>query len=540
MGPPLAAAAGMLEKVSDSSQKLIIVLTDGKPNDLDAVRNITAQLKTKGIRLMFVHVGGYKKASNRVAPEVVLQELATAPAERNIIRLNSYDELLAATAYVLRHVLEVSKVVRRLKCTASVLPYRVVPNIDAIEGTEVMCPGWHCRKCNESCPIVHGQSEPWAPCDIRFASADAKVEKLPAKVEKLPAKVQKLPAKVEKLPLDVVYMVDSGASIGPHGFQKTKEFLIEAIQQFEMPAHQIGFIQFNDKSPFVDSAALTGDRAQIEAKIKAMKYETGVIKMASPQQYLHQATPLTAAVEMLEKVSRLSKKLLVVLTNRDPNDHEITARLKSKGIDLMFLHVGAFATPSSMREPATVPADRDVYLELAQLQLQNIELKKVFRTFELDKWRKTKLTQEKEVKFVDLQRDFEPEVNEQLKANLAQENELQEGASFVELCKDETSECQLYKYDEFEGRSQKKKIVQHQVPAQLPEDQVLAQIPESQFESQVAMLGIKGLEPWKLNQLQAAEREQWYKAKFTREQLQAKATLLRAQSTPSSPAMTGR
>jgi len=90
--------------------------------------------------------------------------------------------------------------------------------------------------------------------------------------------------------------------------------------------HRIGFVQFNDKSPVLDSAALTGDRAQIEAKIKAMKYDTGVIRMGSLQRYAHQENPLTVAAGMLEKVSRLSKRMLVVLTDRDPNDLDLSMR----------------------------------------------------------------------------------------------------------------------------------------------------------------------------------------------------------------------
>jgi len=236
--------------------------------------------------------------------------------------------------------------------------------------------------------------------------------------------------------------------------------------------------------------------------------------------------------------------------------------MKSKGIELMFLHVGAFVTPSRAREPATVPADRDVYLELAQLQLQTIELKKTFQTSKVDKGCKAEVTQEKEVKFVDLQEAFRQEVNEQLKANLAQRNELQEAVSFVELREDETSGSQLHRLRvELESRSQKEKFVQDQVPAlptqdqilaqipeshfdsqvaMLPKDTVLAQIPESHLESQVAMLEITRTETVKLTQLQADEREQWHRAKFTRDKLQAKAKFLRAQSAPSSPAMPGR
>merc|ERR1719428_1023896 len=178
MAPALVAAAEMLEEATRLSQKVIIILTDGDPNDLDAVREVTSELKTNGIRLIFVHVG-------HLATPAIMRELATTPIDRNVFHLSSYDELLAAASYILTQIVECSRWVRRMKFAASLAPYEVVPDIDAIKGYEIMCPGWGVHKCvkdintvfyDKDCfkdelywsfdslhPMVDPSAEPWSP-----------------------------------------------------------------------------------------------------------------------------------------------------------------------------------------------------------------------------------------------------------------------------------------------------------------------------------------------------------------------------------------
>jgi Mg-chelatase subunit ChlD/Ca2+-binding EF-hand superfamily protein len=472
MEPPLRAAGEMLEKVGSLSQKLIVVLTDGDPNDIDAVRDAVKVLKARGIRLMFVHIGTASTPS-------IMRELATEPAERNVIHLESYTKLVECASFVLKQVLEVSKWVRRVKCTMPVLGYQTVPNIDAIDGTEIMHSGWAFTECKDQAHwcwcwdpdknsiIVDPQVEPWDTCDIRPALPPPKLQPKPApKPEPQPPKpapkvatrdhvtqtdpmpapnpepqppkpgpkpapkvirdrdmqteirairdrdmqtdpmpvprpepkpepkpVKPVPVVKPKgcdaatqyeivkgrniesiqqtesilyaelmcgpqLPLDVVFVVDSSASVGEQDFHKATKFLMEVIQHFEMPAVCTGFIQFNDTVPFPDEAQVTGNRAQIEAKIKAMKYVVGETKMAPP---------LVAAAGMLrdaQKMNRSSQKLIIVLTDGDPNDldavRKVTSKIKDEGIRLVFVHVGDLATPEIMNELATVPTARNV------------------------------------------------------------------------------------------------------------------------------------------------------------------------------------
>eukprot|EP00746_Dinoflagellata_sp_MGD_P000245 gnl/MRDRNA2_/MRDRNA2_100439_c0_seq1.p1 gnl/MRDRNA2_/MRDRNA2_100439_c0~~gnl/MRDRNA2_/MRDRNA2_100439_c0_seq1.p1 ORF type:complete len:972 (+),score=138.16 gnl/MRDRNA2_/MRDRNA2_100439_c0_seq1:86-3001(+) len=147
MGPPLAHAAEMLEKLGSLTKKVIIVLTDGNPNDKVHVRTVAEQNKNKGIQMMFVLVGAR-------ASDSFVRELATTPAERNVIHWHSYRERQAAASAILAEILESEKWVRRMKCTVPLTPYKVVPDIDAITGTEVMC--W-----NGQHRIVHDGFEPW-------------------------------------------------------------------------------------------------------------------------------------------------------------------------------------------------------------------------------------------------------------------------------------------------------------------------------------------------------------------------------------------
>lgn len=513
MGPPLAAAAGMLEKVSSTSKKLIVVLTDGNPNDLDAVRHVVARLKNMGIRLMFVHVGALTTPS-------IMRELATAPADRNVVHLNSYDELLAAAFDVLAHVVEIHKCVRRMKCAASLLPYKVVPNIDAIQGTEIMCPGWRFTDCKDQthwcwcwdgkAPIVHTQLEPWTPTTL-----SKPVLTKPASVD----------APGTQLPVDVVYVVDSSASIGLHGFQSIKDFLIEAIQRIGMPANRVGLVQFRDDSPFLNSAAITGDQAQIEAKIRAMPYDI------TPTQYLNQANPLTFAAEMLEKVSSPSQKLILVLTDKDPNDlravREVTTLLKSKGIDLMFLPIAAFATPA-------LPARGN--WELGQLQLQ-IELRKEALVSEVDQWQKAKVAQELELERRKVK--FEAEVDEWHKAQKTQLSPPQTAppspakATSVQpvlsLQPQPQPQLQIRKLELTKGTE----LVDSERQLTHLQGQVAQlQKPLSETEFFVQQHQGTGNHPAHLSHLSEVEREQWYRAKLAKERLQTKAKVLKANFSP--------
>lgn len=156
MGPPLAQAAVMLENVGRLAKKFVIVLTDGNPNDKDDVRIVAARNARKGIHTMCVLVG-------ERAPHSIVREVVTAPANRNVIHLHSYRDGHAAACDILAQVLETEKCVRRMKCTAPLTPYKVVPDIDAITGAEVMCRDGEVIYRDGADHIVHDGFDPWCP-----------------------------------------------------------------------------------------------------------------------------------------------------------------------------------------------------------------------------------------------------------------------------------------------------------------------------------------------------------------------------------------
>ncbi|CAE8656541.1 unnamed protein product, partial [Polarella glacialis] len=147
LAPPLRHAGEMLKVESNQAakkkkkekaterKKVVLVVTDGDPNDLAEAEAEATALKSKGVLLLFVQVG------EMVQPEII-RRLASAPSDRFVIQLRSYDELPDASAALLERVLDVSLWVRRAKCNLSLPDYMEVADVDAIPGLEIMIPGW--------------------------------------------------------------------------------------------------------------------------------------------------------------------------------------------------------------------------------------------------------------------------------------------------------------------------------------------------------------------------------------------------------------
>merc|ERR1719353_1269319 len=90
-------------------EQALLFMTDGDPADMPEAEEAAAELKRLDITVIFVQIG------NMVNPENI-RRLASEPLEKNIIKLESYDELVSGASKVLKSVLKVSLWVKRVKC----------------------------------------------------------------------------------------------------------------------------------------------------------------------------------------------------------------------------------------------------------------------------------------------------------------------------------------------------------------------------------------------------------------------------------------
>eukprot|EP00747_Dinoflagellata_sp_TGD_P187470 gnl/TRDRNA2_/TRDRNA2_45166_c0_seq1.p1 gnl/TRDRNA2_/TRDRNA2_45166_c0~~gnl/TRDRNA2_/TRDRNA2_45166_c0_seq1.p1 ORF type:complete len:905 (-),score=176.23 gnl/TRDRNA2_/TRDRNA2_45166_c0_seq1:102-2816(-) len=142
LAPVLQQAAMMLRLHSETQEspdpdrkQVVLVLTDGDPNDLQESLREAIALKGRGVIIIVVAIG------DAIQPQVI-RSLASIPAERFALELHSFDELLDISGDVLRAILDISLWVRRARCAVDLLNYKPVADLDAIPGYELMVPGW--------------------------------------------------------------------------------------------------------------------------------------------------------------------------------------------------------------------------------------------------------------------------------------------------------------------------------------------------------------------------------------------------------------
>eukprot|EP00933_Yihiella_yeosuensis_P024902 TRINITY_DN1929_c0_g4_i1.p1 TRINITY_DN1929_c0_g4~~TRINITY_DN1929_c0_g4_i1.p1 ORF type:complete len:988 (-),score=190.70 TRINITY_DN1929_c0_g4_i1:225-3188(-) len=167
LAPPLRHANSMLRGTANDSKKtdrkkVILVVTDGDPNDLTEASIEADKLKNQGVLLLFVQVGDAANGD-------VIASLASSPRERCVFRISNFDVLQATTSDVLREVVRVSQVVRQAKCCLNLKDYEVVEDITAVDGSHVMVPGWESegldvwtwKPSRDSEPIQDPKAIPW-------------------------------------------------------------------------------------------------------------------------------------------------------------------------------------------------------------------------------------------------------------------------------------------------------------------------------------------------------------------------------------------
>jgi hypothetical protein len=118
-------------------KQVILVITDGEPNDPFETEREATLLKNSGVLLVFVAVGNYLQTQISQ-----ISKLASPPSDKHVFQLTSYRDLIHSVERVLSTFVMVAQWVRRAKCSVDIHPYQVVPDLDAVPGIEVLVPGW--------------------------------------------------------------------------------------------------------------------------------------------------------------------------------------------------------------------------------------------------------------------------------------------------------------------------------------------------------------------------------------------------------------
>lgn len=184
MADPIRAAADMFSILWRDAPKVIVMLTDGDPNDLEATIHAAEWAKNhRNIRLFFVHLRSRPKSRSGQNQLGIIEQLASSPSERNVVQLEGYAKLPGAVAYVLSQILCVDLWAKRAKCTIPFEPHYVVSNADDVEGLEVLCPGWDPGphqdwKLNLSGVYYSSEIVPWVLGDKQSNWAEANAARL--------------------------------------------------------------------------------------------------------------------------------------------------------------------------------------------------------------------------------------------------------------------------------------------------------------------------------------------------------------------------
>eukprot|EP00746_Dinoflagellata_sp_MGD_P138367 gnl/MRDRNA2_/MRDRNA2_72019_c0_seq1.p1 gnl/MRDRNA2_/MRDRNA2_72019_c0~~gnl/MRDRNA2_/MRDRNA2_72019_c0_seq1.p1 ORF type:complete len:614 (-),score=113.05 gnl/MRDRNA2_/MRDRNA2_72019_c0_seq1:469-2310(-) len=143
-----------------------------------------------------------------------------------------------------------------------------------------------------------------------------------------------------QMPLDIVFCVDSSISVDQADFAYAVSFLDEVALHLDMPTICTGLVQFNDQLPFPSIQPLTGSRAVLRESIQGMLDKRTVDMLGETKM----ADPIRAAADMFTMGSRDAPKVIVMLTDGDPNDLEATLHAaewakKYRNIRLFFVHL---------------------------------------------------------------------------------------------------------------------------------------------------------------------------------------------------------
>lgn len=154
--------------------------------------------------------------------------------------------------------------------------------------------------------------------------------------------------------LDIVFCLDSSASVGQEGFAQEVEFLGQVAHTLDMPRVRMGVVQFHHSAQVV--SPLESTREALLARLGTMSYESGETRLEAPLRqagvlFHHQGRQRDAA-----------RRAIVVITDgevADPTQAEDTARgLREQGILIVVMQIGGGVKRPLAAKLASDPCDQ--------------------------------------------------------------------------------------------------------------------------------------------------------------------------------------
>jgi len=329
MAPPLQHAGKLFDQSKrvrehwiDDAARVMLIVTDGKPNDLSDTESVVNTLKDDGVRFIFLQVG------DREVPKSIYK-FASYPHEHHVFAVHSFEELPRVMTDVLRTVLNLAAIGYRM-------PERMLHSSEHEIGVNLDVNAfWDVRKVASTAA---------ATSTIHVAEVSTQSEAM------LYAEL----TRGSQCPLDLVCCLDSSVSVGEVNFAKGVLFMERLIDKLEMPPVQVGVLRFNQRCTVV--APLGHDRDHMKNCVRNMTYEPGETALGPPLMW---ASNMLAA-----GVPQTRRQAVIIISDGDPGDkletQAASQKLKDAGVIIIVVRVGDISNHAMLQRLASHPSEEHI------------------------------------------------------------------------------------------------------------------------------------------------------------------------------------
>lgn len=148
MAAPLQQAKNMLQGTCRAVKKVVIIITDGDPNDYDDTVVAVESLRSIEARLLFIKVGA-RGNSERLRNLMTFGKCGpvsnAAASKSDVLEVRTYEELQAFVPEVLQRLVEATCWVHRASVNLCMPPYEVVDDLVDEDGFQLDLTGHKIR-----------------------------------------------------------------------------------------------------------------------------------------------------------------------------------------------------------------------------------------------------------------------------------------------------------------------------------------------------------------------------------------------------------
>jgi len=348
----------------DTRQRMVLVVTDGNPNDLRECHRECDTLKRQARTVCFVTIGPKEVAetASKLA-SVARPDSQFAPA-RTVIPIQSFEKLNAhLESYItltLSNLIRVHTAIGRLKCLFDIERYGKMltsAQMDLLDGQELRAP-----------EFVNLENIPlWAADRARVN----KQETLPSRGSIIPSALPMahliMPVEATTMqdceiqteveyphfcaevgsgppqPADLVFLVDSSCSVNLNTFNQMKRICTDLVHELEMPGSRCGLVRFETKADVLlpplgsGSRGLEPKKGRVLRAIQEMEYVVGETKLA------HALSTAAFVLRREDQSIEENNNDRIILCMTDADQTNVTdqvrneaAAIRAQGITLMF------------------------------------------------------------------------------------------------------------------------------------------------------------------------------------------------------------